>query len=217
MDTTANSTGNSAAHSTSTATRTGTQLLLIWLIANAAGGFLTGALEGGGLHFFATILLQGPLLGLAQALALWGVLPRAWRWALITLTMFIPGLMLTGPLSGIPATRLTETLGLWEVFWLQAMMMMLVMLVVGLGQWAAFHWLSGWWMAISTLGGAMLGMTSATVCLLACDPLMQTGGNWLATGVSMGAGWLAYGLPTGFWLAGRKDKIEDGRSEGRQD
>ena len=38
MDTTANSTGNSAAHSTSTATRTGTQLLLIWLIANAAGG-----------------------------------------------------------------------------------------------------------------------------------------------------------------------------------
>ena len=57
--------------------KAGASFLVLWLVANAVGGFLTGALEGGGLQFFATILLQGPILGIAQALALWRVLPRA--------------------------------------------------------------------------------------------------------------------------------------------
>jgi hypothetical protein len=189
--------------------KAGASFLVLWLVANAVGGFLTGALEGGGLQFFATILLQGPILGVAQALALWRVLPRAWAWAVVTPIVFITALMLTGPLSGAPAGRLTQLVGLWETFWLQAMMMSLVMLIVGLGQWAVFHSLSTWWMFISLLGGATLGMTGATVCLYFCAPLAATAGNWLSTGVSVGAGWLAYSLPTGLWLMGRELGAEE--------
>lgn len=193
--------------------RTGGPFFLIWLVANAAGGFLTGALEGAGLQFLATILLQGPIIGTVQALALRGRLQRWWLWIAVTTILFVPSLMLTGPLSGVPAARLTQAFGLWEVFWLQAMMMTLVMLLVGLGQWAVFHGLSTWWIWLSLLGGAMLGMTSATVCLLACSSLSQLGGEWLATGVHMAAGWLAYALPTGLWLAGRTERLEEEQSE----
>ena len=179
------------------------RFILAWIGASALGGFVTGALEGGGLHFFATLLLQGLIVGGAQALVLRGRIARWWLWAAITGIVFPLGLMFTGPLSGTTAQRLAATFGLWEVFWLSSMMMAVTLLVTGIGQWAVFQQLDTWWMPLSLLGGVMLGITSATVCLLTCPWLNSLAGEWLASGVTMGAGWLVYALPTGLWLAGR--------------
>ncbi len=173
-----------------------------WLVANFVGGALGGVIEAR-FEFLGTLVLLGSMVGLAQWLLLRAYSPRAVYWAL--------AIALGWPLANLvwisssdhfaPLIQaLTDHGWLWEVFWLNALRMPVILGPIAIVQaWVlAPHWgaLSRWLLA-NLLGGAAMGAISATVCLVACAATTQLAGP-LTTGALLGAlGWSGYALVTG--------------------
>ncbi|MCB0130646.1 MAG: hypothetical protein KDD78_07350, partial [Caldilineaceae bacterium] len=73
--------------------------------------------------------------------------------------------------------------------------------LVAFGIWALYEELSSVWIALNLIGGFLVGVVSAALCLWLCQALTESVGVWLAGAISVGGGWLAYALVTGLWLS----------------
>jgi len=166
-----------------------------------------GALEAGGLQFFATLVLTGPVLGVAQWLVLRQYLRPAGWWVLVStggwwLASNIR-LLLGGALDPL-VQQLWHRYGLWEVFWIN-----LVKEPVNLAIFSAvqglvlpgYLWPASLWVLASTVGGAVKGAVDSSVCAVACQAVAASVGSgqvgaMVAAAVSSGAGWAGYGVVT---------------------
>ncbi|MBD2100581.1 hypothetical protein H6F94_06805 [Leptolyngbya sp. FACHB-261] len=186
---------------------------LVWVVANAVAGAVVGALEGGGLQFFATLVLTGFVLGTAQWLVLQLLLPRLLRpaiwWIVATGLGWFVGITLSIMVNGVldPLIDRLTALGGSGVFWLNVLTRPIPTALLGVGQWLILRrhlQPSGEWILASALGGAVQGGVGATVCAVACQPLARAAGSnladELATAVAYGSGWAGYGLVTGLFL-----------------
>lgn len=100
------------------------KLLLWWVLANAVGGAIVGALEEGGFQFFATLVLTGPILGVAQWLVLRRYIRHTNWWVIASILGWYLGFPVTLVTREILNPILLEMLLAvskpWEVFWLNA-------------------------------------------------------------------------------------------------
>jgi hypothetical protein len=97
------------------------RLWLWWILASAASGAVVGALEEGGFQFFATLVLTGPLIGVAQWLVMRRYIRAAGWWVVASTLGWWIGINLRFLLVGIlnPLIQsLWQEFGLWEVFWI---------------------------------------------------------------------------------------------------
>ncbi len=189
-------------------------LLAGWLVANLLGGAVGGVVEAR-FEFLGTLVLMGSAVGLAQWLLLRGRLPRAGYWAWV--------MALGWPLANLlwiaigdrfaPLIQaLTDHGWLWEVFWLNALRMPVILGSISILQ--ALVLATRWralprWLLANLVGGAVMGAISATTCLVACAATTQIAGT-LATGALLGAlSWSGYALITGPMLLSlvRQSKI----------
>lgn len=148
------------------------KLLLWWVLANAVGGAIVGALEEGGFQFFATLVLTGPILGVAQWLVLrryirhtnWWVIASIFGWYL----GFPVTLVTREILNPILLEMLLAVSKLWEVFWLNTVNQLVTFTVLGVAQWLVLRqhlqqaW---WWILASSVGGFVNGAVSAASCV----------------------------------------------------
>ncbi len=176
-------------------------------MATATSGAIVGALEGGNLQFLATFALTGPILGVAQWLVLRHYIPRPSAWIMATTLGWIVGQLIDIQLSsGTNAliSFLWQTLGLWEVFWLNVIQQTLILAIQGCAQWLILRRSLqpiAIWILVSAFGGTLQGAVSAAVCAIACQPVMAAMGGAIATAITYSSGWLAYGIITGTFLA----------------
>ncbi|MEZ4868339.1 MAG: hypothetical protein R3C14_43830 [Caldilineaceae bacterium] len=184
-----------------------TTLFWSWLGAHLVGGAVAGILEER-LQFLGTLVLVGLCIGLVQGIVLWRVITHPIWWALI--------LVLGWPLSNLLwlSTRdgyqflvnaLIATGWLWEVFWLNATRIPIILAPLAIVQ--ALVGLRGWrtrllWVVLNIIGGVVVGGLGATVCRSYCTPLAQWGGAVAVGAVLGGVSWLGYGLVTA-WVLGR--------------
>jgi len=169
-----------------------------------------GALEEGGLQFFATLVLSGPVLGFTQWLVLrWYIHPLG-EWVSASALGWLLGItvevMLNDVLSPL-AQQLWYRFGLEESFWLR-----LVNEPVSLTFFGAFQWVflrrrlnqAYWWILASVLGGAVKGAVSSTVGVAAGVAASQAASvairGVVASAMSYGSGWAGYGVVTGVVL-----------------
>jgi hypothetical protein len=190
----------------------GHPLLGWWTLVSAAGGAMVGGLEEGGFQFFATLVLTGPVLGLAQWLVIRHYLRGAGGWILASSLGWLIGInlrILLGGLSDRLVQLLWQEFSLWEVLWLNVVREPIVLFVFGAAQWLMLrrHFSgAGWWILASAVSGVVKGAVSASVCAVACQAVARSAGNaqinpMVATSaLSYGAGWAAYGLITGLVL-----------------
>jgi len=171
---------------------------------------MVGALEEGGLQFFATLVLSGPILGIAQWFVLRYELRGAGAWVLLSTVGWLVGtnlrLLLKGTLN-LLVRSLLAIAGLWEVFWLNTVNEPVTLAVLGVAQWLMLRRYqgAGWWIVASAAGGVVKGAVSSTVCALACQAValgIKNGqaGSMVAAALSSGAGWAGYGAVTGIML-----------------
>lgn len=188
------------------------RLWLGWAVANGAGGAMVGALEEGGLQFFATLVLSGPILGIAQWLVLRYSLRGTGAWILLSTVGWFLGINLRILLGGILdplVQRLLAIDGLWEVFWLNTVNEPVTLAMFGAAQWLILRRHlqgAGWWIVASAVGGAVQGAVSSKVCAFACRAVALGIGNgqagaMAAAALSSAAGWAGYGAVTGILLA----------------
>lgn len=180
----------------------GTRFLLLWTVATALGGAVTGFLEGAGLQFFATLFLSGLLVGGAQALLIRRY-TSAPLWVVVSSIGWLLGMQLAFILpTGELATTLTAQLGLWETFWLSGLNTPLWLAPVLVGQaWLLRkHIAPVLWIGVGLLAAIAHGLVSATSCYVACDAL----GDPLATAVVYASGWAVTGLATGVLLVTKR-------------
>jgi hypothetical protein len=180
-------------------------LWLWWIAVCTAGGILVGALFVPG-DFFVHLIARGFILGAAQWLVLRRYLPGALWWILATgLGLIIASMISTlPPISDVIEsihTGLYERFGLWEVFWINPIREAVIWGLVGVGQWIVLRRYPGaaWWIPLSVVGGAVLGVAAATTCYVVCDELNQLSRLPLPTVVTNGVSWALYGVVTG-WL-----------------
>lgn len=182
-----------------------------WTLANGAGGALVGALEEGGFQFFATLVLSGPILGIAQWFVLRHYLRGTGIWILLSTVGWWLGINLGFLLDGILdllVQGLLAIAGLWEVFWLNTVKEPVTLAVLGAAQWLILrrHFQgTGWWILASAAAGAVKGAGGSTVCAIACQAValgIRNGqaGAMAAAALSSGAGWAGYGAVTGILL-----------------
>lgn len=182
-----------------------TDAVWLWAGSAAIGGVLTGVLEGTLFQFLATLVLSGFLVGAAQWL-IFRQLIGGWLWIAASGVGWFVGYTLIGIWFNDLINPLVEALtqiGLWEVFWLNA-----VNSLIGAGVMAGLQLLligdrlnhPGLWVLVGGVAGAASGAAGATTCYAVCDALGSTGILGLATGVSYGAAWLAYGVVSGWGL-----------------
>jgi hypothetical protein len=196
-------------HQATLANRRQVSYWLLWTLASAFAGLLTGYLEAGQFQFAATLIFQGFIAGAAQWLVLRPYLARAGWWIPATgLGMFVGWLLwIAKPGSWYDTFAwLQDTFGLWEVFWLNAASMTVVMLVAGAVQWLILRRDShaGGWLLLSLLGGMLMGSVAATASYaITFGPSGNFIGPVLQTSLQVAAGWTAYGLLTGWWIAKR--------------
>lgn len=179
---------------------------LTWSLANALGGAIVGALEASYFQFAATLLLTGPILGTAQWLVLRNILPRTGWWALASTLGWFVGIQVqiaSNRLLDPLVAQLTSTGLAWEVFWLNLLKEPVVAAVLGSAQvWVLRRYVARAkvWILIAAIAGAVNGAVSATVCLVACQPVSAIAGGVAATAITMAAGWGAFGVVTGVGL-----------------
>ena len=186
-------------------------LWLWWTLANALGGALVGALEEGGFQFFATLVLTGPVIGVAQWLVLRRYIRATGWWVVVSSVGWWSGINLRILLGEI-LNRLVQSLwhefGLWEVFWINTVQEPVTLVSLGFFQWLLLRRrlpCVGWWILASAVGGAIKGSVSASVCAVACQPVaasVRNGqvGAMAAAALSYGAGWAGYSVVTGLVL-----------------
>lgn len=178
---------------------------LLWAAASAIGGAITGYLESNGYEFAATLILQGFIVGAAHWLVLRTILPQAWRWLIATGVGVIIGFLIsmTIPLLDSSATWLAVQTGMWEVFWLNALTMPIVILVMALAQVLLLRRVLDWrrWLSISLAAGIALGMGAAVAGWLTQADAPGWLNMWLVRSIApMTVGWTLYGLLTGWVL-----------------
>lgn len=186
-------------------------LWLWWTLANALGGALVGALENEGFQFFATLVLTGPVIGVAQSLVMrryiraagwWVVASSVGWWIGINLRLLLGGML--NPL----VQSLWHEFGVGEVFWINTVKEPVTLVGFGASQWLILRRRLprvGWWVVASAVRGVMEGVIGASVCAVACQPIaasVRNGqvGAMAATALSYSAGWAGYGVVTGLVL-----------------
>lgn len=177
--------------------------LLWWMLANTVGGAIIGALEEGGFQFLATLVLTGPVLGIAQWLVIRSYIGHTGWWVIGSSVGWFLGILLnimaTGILNSIVQVLLAVG-GLWEVFWLNLVNEPVTAAVLGVSQWFVLrrhiqH--AGRWILASAVGGAVHGAVGAALCAAVCQAITSAE---MATAVTYGAGWAGYGAVTGIML-----------------
>lgn len=181
-----------------------------WIFACAIAGAIVGALEEGGLQFFATLVLTGFLVGVAQALVLlrWdGTLRPNFliRWTSTSGLGWLAGTWLSIELASVLTLLINwlNSLGGWEVLWINVIKQPVILLGFGTAQWLMlrrryFH--PHRWIIISVLAGVIKGAVSSTVCAMVCPAIARQTLPVLAGAIANGSGWAAYGLITGIVL-----------------
>ena len=156
------------------------------------------------------LVLRGFIIGAAQWLvlrhyfgerlgrsALWWIPATGAGMVLSTVVLLLPPIH--GTLSNFYAA-LYQQFGLWEVFWINLLQEGLLWGLVGVLQWLVLRrWIgAGLWIGLSILGGALMGMTAAATCYMACGAQI---GPW-NTGVILpdAAAWGVFGTVTGYGL-----------------
>jgi hypothetical protein len=188
------------------------QLPLWWVLANAASGAIVGALEEGGFQFFATLVLTGPVLGIAQWLVLRQYLQSTGRWVLASTGgwwLAISVRILLGGVLNPLAQLLWNRYGLWEVFWIDLVKEPVTLAVFGTVQWLVLQrylWHTGLWVLASTVGGAVKGTLGSAVREVAYETVAAAS-IWngqvdamVTAAVSYGVGWAGYGVVTAVGL-----------------
>ncbi len=177
-----------------------------WTLAHAIGGGIVGALEGGQFQFFATLVLTGCILGIAQWLVLRREIRQASGWILASTLGWWLGVNLRIGSSGVldPIVNwLFSTGALWETFWLNLVKQPVTAIALGGAQWLVLRRQfprAGWWIVGSAVGGAVNGAFSAVLCAAACQPVSRFGGAVLSTAMTYGVGWAGAGAVTGLVL-----------------
>ncbi|MGJ5674124.1 MAG: hypothetical protein ACR9NN_11010 [Nostochopsis sp.] len=176
------------------------RLLLWWVLANALGGAVVGTLEEGGFQFFATLILTGPILGVAQ----WLVLKRYMRqtgWWVLTSTV--------GWYLGIPLTLITREIlnpiireMLLERFWSNVINQSVTFTVLGVAQWLVLsrHFQQAWrWILASSVGGLVNGALVAILTLGLQTVAIKINAQ-MVSAIAYSTGWTGSGLVTGIML-----------------
>ncbi|MBW4648182.1 MAG: hypothetical protein KME06_05710 [Kastovskya adunca ATA6-11-RM4] len=183
-------------------------LYLGWILASATGGAVVGALEAGSFQFLATLVLTGFVLGITQAFILRRRIQQSGLWVLACAIGWFVGINATILLNGIldpTIAQLTAVGGIGEVFWLNVVQDLIILAVMGIGQWLVLRRQlssSRWWILASAIGGMIKGAVGSLVCAAACEAVQLAAGNQVATAMSYGAGWAGYGVVTGVVLVG---------------
>ena len=187
-----------------TAKRSQLQVFLAWVVANFIGGCLVGYLEDNGAQFLATLVLSGAIIGSSQWLVLRWMGQRGTRlWPLVSAVGWVVGIFLSFAVpTGSLAAGLWQQLGLWEVFWLNALNQPLWITGMAIAQGAMLSAslprpmrTLGIWLLASWLGAALHGAVSAWLCRAYCSALPLP-----LIGVVAGSGWALYAAVTGFAL-----------------
>ncbi|MCB0130723.1 MAG: hypothetical protein KDD78_07735, partial [Caldilineaceae bacterium] len=161
---------------TSSTTGFSTKFFLTWLMALTIAGIIAGVLENTLWQFGTTIVLEGILIGTAQAIVLAGRIRRPWLWASMTGFLFIPARLLTGPITSLSSDILVDLFGVRFSFWLNSTAMALLVALVAFGIWALYEELSSVWIALNLIGGFLVGVVSAALCLWLCQALTESVG-----------------------------------------
>ncbi|MCB0064335.1 MAG: hypothetical protein KDE19_19560 [Caldilineaceae bacterium] len=197
---------------TDTASADRPQLLwfwLLWILASAVGGAVTGFLEAGRFQFLATLVLMGFFAGFVQWLVLQPYVSRAFWWFPATGIGMVLGNILQILLRpvGQLATLLHQQIGLWEVFWLNGLLWPIVFAATGLLQWLVLRFVcrfsvgTGWWILLSIGAGVLYGTAGATFCYAGCDAISATLNAQVSTALTYAMSWAVYALGSGWFLA----------------
>jgi hypothetical protein len=168
-------------------------------------------LEEGGFQFFATLVLTGPVIGVAQWLVMRRYIRATGWWVVVSSVGWWSGINLQILLGGLlnPSVQLLwQEFGLWEVFWINTVQEPVTLVSLGFCQWLLLRRrlpCVGWWILASAVGGAIKGSVSASVCAVACQPVAASVsqgqvGAMAAAALSYGAGWAGYSVVTGLVL-----------------
>jgi hypothetical protein len=115
-----------------------------------------------------------------------------WTFGLLLVSSFITPLF--DPL--IPFLR---TLGAWPGFWWNLVTQPIELAIFGAAQFLIlrrFFRKAHWWILVSALGGALDGASGSTIAYILPGLLPPP----FSTALSYGAGWLSYGIITGFFV-----------------
>lgn len=177
------------------------RLWLWWTLATTIAGAIVGALEESGFQFIATIFFTGLLIGAAQWLVLRQYIPKAFWWIVVSTLGWTFGLVLVVPNETLdPLIQFLNTLGAWEVFWMNLVTQPIVLAIFGAAQFPIlrrFVRKAHWWILVSTLGGALQGASGSTVAYILQPGLLPAP---FPTALSYGSGWLGYSIVTGIFL-----------------
>ncbi|MBF2009227.1 MAG: hypothetical protein IGS49_28240 [Chlorogloeopsis fritschii C42_A2020_084] len=190
-------------------------MLLWWILANAVGGAVVGALEESGFQFLATLILTGPILGVAQWFVLRRYLRYAYWWILASTFGWLLGIQVR-----IAAGRILDPIveillavgGFGEVFWLNVVKEPVTAVGLGIAQWLILRHYSnqaGWWIVANVLGGCVNGAVSSAVCAAICQTLAMKLNAGVASAIAYGTGWAGSALVTGImlvWLFSNRHK-----------
>ncbi len=172
---------------------------VLWALGATLGGIFFGLVTGN--EDFLGYILLGLIIGVAQTIVLWGRLP--FWWPVVSTLGWLGGLFASFavPTSEL-ATTLAQSVGMWEVFWLNLFNGLVIGAVYGLLSLAVFwrrlspdfRWL---WPVACIIG---LGAQGALAAYLAgyLDGLTQSPATIRLILVTMhGFGWAAFGVITG--------------------
>jgi hypothetical protein len=177
------------------------RLWLWWTLATTIAGAIVGALEASGFEFVATIFFTGLLIGVAQWLVLRQYIPKAFWWIVVSTLGWTLGLvLLSSDVTLDPVIQLLNTLGAWEVFWMNLVKQPIVLAIFGAAQFPIlrrFVRKAHWWILVSALGGAIQGASGSIVAYILPPGLLPAP---FPTALVYGSGWLSYGIITGICL-----------------
>ncbi|MFQ4140969.1 hypothetical protein [Chlorogloeopsis sp. ULAP02] len=182
------------------------KMLLWWILANAIGGAVVGALEESGFQFLATLILTGPILGVAQWFVLRRYLRYGYWWILASTFGWLLGIQVRIAAGRIldPIVEMLLAVGEFgEVFWLNIVKEPVTVGGLGIAQWLILRHYSnqaGWWIFASILGGCVKGAISSAVCAAICQTLTMKLNAGIASAIAYSTGWAGSGLVTGIML-----------------
>ncbi|RAM51646.1 MAG: hypothetical protein C6Y22_10550 [Hapalosiphonaceae cyanobacterium JJU2] len=182
------------------------KLLLWWVLANAVGGAVVGTLEEGGFQFFATLILTGPILGIAQWFVLKRYIRQAGWWVLASTVGWYLGILVTLITREIVNPIITEMLltvsKSWEPFWLHVINQSVTFAVLGVAQWLVLsrHFQQSWrWILASSVGGLVNGVLAGMLTLGLQTVAIKINAQMVGA-IAYSTGWAGSGLVTGIML-----------------
>jgi hypothetical protein len=182
------------------------KLLLWWVLANTVGGAVVGTLEEGGFQFFATLILTGPILGIAQWFVLKRYIRQAGWWVLASTVGWYLGILVTLITREIVNPIITEILltvsKSWEPFWLHVINQSVTFAVLGVAQWLVLsrHFQQAWrWILASSVGGLVNGALAAMLTLGLQTLVIKINAQMVGA-IAYSTGWTGSGLVTGIML-----------------